>query len=354
VIRPAAKIRIINSVLGDARGGRWRVVCDYCCLLSRRGHPVSLLLSRQHVPALTALPSGVEVRFIRNHGHYDYMAAWRLRAYLKAWAPDLAIAHCSRSVALLKRALAGSAPVLAVSHSPKVKRLLPADACIALTADIRARFEGAGTGKPCFVVPNMIPVRAARQAPEPRGWHQPVRLGALGRFDPVKGFDVFIEALGELLRVGRDFSAVLGGAGPAQQALQTRARALGLSDRLSFPGWVEDVDAFLAEVDILCVPARSDAFGLTPLQAARAGTALVLSTASGHRAMFEADTQALFAGVDDAVQTARQIQHLMDNPRLAEQLRWAAFERVRTCYSEPVVGDQLLQVVNKVIKCSSM
>ena len=142
-------MRILNSILGDASGGRWQVVCDYSRLLSQCGHQVSLLLSRQHAPEPDALPSCVDVHFVSNHGHYDYFAAWRLRRFLMSRLPDLGIAHCSRSVALLKRALGNRAPVLVVSHSPKVRRLLPADAYIALTADIRDRFAQANTGKPC-------------------------------------------------------------------------------------------------------------------------------------------------------------------------------------------------------------
>ena len=274
-------MRIINSVLGDASGGRWQVVCDYSRLLKQQGHEVVLLLDRQRAPETAALPAGIDVEFISNHGHYDYLAAWRVRRYLKSFTPDLAIAHCSRSVALLKRALAGSAPLLAVSHSPKVRRLLPADACIALTRDIQARFEAAGSGKPCFVVPNMIPVDPQRP-PESRPRHRPVRLGALGRFDQVKGFDVYIDALAELKQAGRDFVAVLGGAGHEEAALKARAGTAGLADRSSFPGWVEDTDRFLADIDILCVPARSDAFGLTPLQAARAGGVVHGLGAPGH------------------------------------------------------------------------
>jgi len=342
-------MRILNSVLGDASGGRWQVVCDYSRLLHERGHEVILLVSRRHPPDRRLLPANIAVRDISSHGHYDLLAAWRLRRFLNEHPPDLAIAHCSRSVALLKRALAGSAPVLAVSHSPKVRRLLPADAYIALTDSIGDDFARAATGKPCFVLPNMIAIDP-QQAPRPRPYGRPLRVGALGRFDRVKGLDVFIDALGELRRSGRDFVAVIGGAGVEQQALVAQARALGLTDRVSFPGWVDDVDAFLAGVDILCVPARSDAFGLTPLQAACAGVPLVLSAAPGHRAMFAADTEALFAAVDDSAGLAARLATLMDNTALAERLREAAFARALACYSKAVVGDKLINIIEKFNK----
>ena len=121
-------MRIVNSVLGDARGGRWKVVCDYSRSLAENGHEVLLLLNRVHFPAVEDLPTVVRVEAIRNHGHYDYLAAFSARHRLRQFSPQLAIAHCSRSVALLKRALDRHTPVMAVSHSNKVRRLLPADA----------------------------------------------------------------------------------------------------------------------------------------------------------------------------------------------------------------------------------
>jgi glycosyltransferase involved in cell wall biosynthesis len=217
-------MRIVNSVLGDASGGRWQVVCDYSRLLSAQGHRVLMLVGRRHLPDATRLPPGVKLEVIDNRGHYDLVAAWRLRRRLLGFDPQLAVAHCSRSVALLKRALGGRAPLLAVSHSHKIRRLLPADACVALNQSIRARFASAANGKPCFVIPNGIQIDAC-QAPGQRQPSRPPRIAALGRFDSVKGFDVFIDALALLKESGRQFQAVLGGAGAERHALHSLAVA---------------------------------------------------------------------------------------------------------------------------------
>jgi glycosyltransferase involved in cell wall biosynthesis len=342
-------MRILNSVLGDASGGRWRVVCDYSRELHGHGHQVSMLLSRKQQD-LRRIPPGVEVQFVRSHGHYDYPAAWRVRRQLRRFRPQFAIAHCSRSVALLKRALAGSAPLLAVSHSNKVRRLLPADAYLVLSEPIRARLVSEAGGvlhKPCFVIPNMIDTGRVESLPPPaRG--APPCLVALGRFDVVKGLDVFAQALAILRRQGRRFTATLGGAGREEQTLRRLATRLDLSDTLDFPGWVEDVGGLLRNADLLCVPARSDAFGLTPLQGAIAGVPLVLSRATGHLEMFQPEVEALFFDVDDTASCARQMARLLADVRLAERIRAAAFERVSRCYSVPAVSQQIMHAVETV------
>ena len=338
-------MRIVNSVLGDARGGRWRVVCDYSRILAENGHEVLLVLNRQHLPGLEGLPSGVRVEAVRNHGHYDYLAAFGARPRLRRFSPELAIAHCSRSVALLKRALDPKIPVLAVSHSNKVRRLLAADAYIALTEHIARQFEMSATGKHCYRLPNMIRMDTA-EAPGLRPRHVPVRVGAMGRFDRVKGFDVLIEALALLRRQGYLFAATIAGSGEQRSALASQLSEANLSDCVALSDWVDDVSEFFSSLDILCIPARSDAFGLTPLEGARASLPMVLSTASGHCEMFADNSQALFADVDDASATAVQIARLMDDPQLAASLAEAAFRRVSECFSETAVSDKLLQIVN--------
>ncbi|HHH45063.1 MAG TPA: glycosyltransferase family 1 protein [Gammaproteobacteria bacterium] len=343
-------IRIVNSVLGDARGGRWQVVCEYSRLLSQHGFQVLLLLNAARAPDPGQLPAGVTVEYLRNHGHYDYLAARRARRRLQAFGPDLAIAHCSRSVALLKRALGGRVPVVAVTHSDKVRRLLPADAYLPLTAHLAQKIRAAGppaSTRPCYVVPNMIDTGDGRCPPRSR--HAPLRIGALGRFDPVKGFDVFIDALGLLNRRGVPFQAVLGGSGDEGPRLQSRAEQLGLTGRLEFPGWVDAVDDFMAGIDLLCVPARSDAFGLTPLQAAVAGVPMVLSNAAGHLEMFRDGEQALFSEIGNAASTAQQIQRLLTDETLSGQLRQAAYQRVVEQFSTGVVTEKILQAIVSII-----
>ncbi len=341
-------MRIVNSVLGDATGGRWQVVCDYSRVLTQHGFSVLMLLNETHLPDLEQVPAGVSIELIRNRGHYDYLAARTASRILKTFKPDLAIAHCSRSVALLKRALKGSAPVVAVTHSNKIKRLLSADAYLPLTAHIEQKIGQAASTRPCYIVPNMIDVGDGCCPAKHR--HDPLRIGALGRLDPVKGFDVFIEALGLLRARGVPFRAVLGGSGDERQQLEAQAARLGLLQQLEFPGWIDAVDDFLAGIDILCVPARSDAFGLTPLQAAVAGVPMVLSQASGHCEIFRDGEQVLFSAIGDAASTAAQIQQLITDITLSERLRRAAHRHVVEYFSSKVVTEKLLQAVVNIVK----
>lgn len=328
------------------------MVCDYSRLLQEQGHEVVMLLSDTLPEVLQGIPTGIEVLRVRNHGHYDWLAAWRLARRLRNRQPALAIAHCSRSVALLKHALRGTAPVIAVTHSTRVRRLLKADAVIALTEALyeKIRAEPAGRRLPVYVVPNPIDLPAGG-CPQRRSLQQPPLIGALGRFDRVKGFDVFINALGRLAEQGVVFTAKLAGAGEEESRLREQIEALGLTERVELSGWIhpDSVHAFLSELDLLCIPARSDAFGLTPLQGAAAGVPMVLSAVSGHRAMFAGDSEALFFAADDAAALADRIRQLLSDPALQKQLPVAAFERARRRYSKATVSQGIMDAVSNTL-----
>lgn len=345
-------MRIINSVLGDARGGRWQVVCDYSSLLQKQGHEVVMLISDALPGDLPGLPPGIEVLRIRNHGHYDWLAAWRLSRRLAHRQPALAIAHCSRSVALLKRALGAAAPVIAVTHSTRVRRLLRADAVIALTGALqeKIRKDPCGSRIPVYVVPNHAG-SLPDSCPPRQPLRQPPVIGALGRFDRVKGFDVFIDALGLLAEQGVTFTARLAGGGEEAQNLREQIHHLGLSGRVEIEGWIppDRVPPFLSGLDLLCVPARSDAFGLTPLQGAAAGVPMLLSDASGHQAMFCEDREALFFETDNPAALADRIRQFLADPGLQKQLPKAAFERVVRCYSESAVTQGISEAITNTL-----
>ena len=320
-------MRIINTVLGDATGGRWSVVETYARVLASAGHQVTLLCNQRHPPARwPADLAGVRQRMLRVAGHYDpvaSLAAWRL---LRSTRAELVIAHCSRSVALFGR-VSGAVPVVAVTHSNKVRRALAADAFINISRHIGRLVEAGGAGdRPSFHIPNAVPAPAAMPARPP--WRTPVRVGAFGRFDPVKGLDLFVRALGRLRQRGVRFQARLGGAGEQAAVLEGLVRELGLEDCVERCGWVDDRQAFFDAIDILCVPARSDAFGLTPLEAAAAGVPLVLSDAEGHRDMFEDGVHAAFFPRDDAGALADRLAQAIGRPDEARILAASAFRRV--------------------------
>lgn len=101
-------------------------------------------------------------------------------------------------------------------------------------------------------------------------------IGAFGRFDTQKGFDVLIPAfrMAELEGVTLDIF----GDGP--QGKQLRSLAAG-DPNIIFHGFSDNPAAAMATVDAVAMPSRREPYGLVALEALAAGRALLVSRVDG-------------------------------------------------------------------------
>ena len=71
------------------------------------------------------------------------------------------------------------------------------------------------------------------------------------------------------------------GEGELQPALEAQARALGLGDRIVFPGFQRDVAQVLSALDLLVFPSLWEGTPLTVLEALAMGKPIVSTDADG-------------------------------------------------------------------------
>lgn len=112
--------------------------------------------------------------------------------------------------------------------------------------------------------------------PAPRA--QPRVIGAFGRLDRQKGFDTLVSAFRAV--PGDDRRLHIYGAGADQSALQALAEG---DPRIRFMGHVADPAHAMAEVDIVAMPSRWEAYGIAALEARVAGRPLVTTGVDGLR-----------------------------------------------------------------------
>jgi len=107
---------------------------------------------------------------------------------------------------------------------------------------------------------------------------RPRVIGAIGRFDAQKGFDILIRAF---RRIGDPTLELrLVGDGPERARLVALA---GGDRRIRFPGFAEDPAAALGSVDAVVVPSRWEPYGLVALEARAAGRPVMVADVDGLR-----------------------------------------------------------------------
>jgi len=129
------------------------------------------------------------------------------------------------------------------------------------------------------VINPCVDLAAFQRVPE-RPIGSTLKLGAIGRFDRQKGFDIVIDALRLTHDAGLELH--LYGDGPERDTLVRRA---GDDRRIVFHGFTDDVAGAMAECDAIVMPSRWEPFGLVALEAFAAGRPLLCSAAdalAGH------------------------------------------------------------------------
>ncbi len=107
------------------------------------------------------------------------------------------------------------------------------------------------------------------------------RIAIVGRLVPVKAHSIALEALAMLSISCPSAEYLIIGEGPERAKLQRQAAVLGLSARVQFVGFRDDVQSVLRSCDLICMPSLSEGLPFAALEAATLGLPMVASNVGG-------------------------------------------------------------------------
>jgi glycosyltransferase involved in cell wall biosynthesis len=157
----------------------------------------------------------------------------------------------------------------------------------------------------------------------------PVRLLAVGRLVPKKGFDVLLRACALLADAGLTFSAELvGEEGEQAPELRRLVDELGLAGRIRFLGPLAQPELYEAymRASVLCAPSRvladGDRDGIPNViaEAMACGVPVIATAVSGIPELVENGVNGLLVPSDDPRGLAAAIRRVAGDPELARQL----------------------------------
>ncbi len=159
-------------------------------------------------------------------------------------------------------------------------------------------------------------------------------VGCSGRIRHQKGTDVFVDAMLDLLPRHAEWSAVITGRTTAEHTgfeteLKSKIGAAGLSDRILFTGEVDDIAPWFRRFDLYVAPPRNEGFGLTPLEAMAARTAVVASDAGAFRDLIVEGETGRIVPIGDAAALVAAIEPYLYDEVLRQSTADAALQDVR-------------------------
>ena len=141
----------------------------------------------------------------------------------------------------------------------------------------------------------------------------------LGRITLQKGPDYFVRAAKRVIERDPKVMFILSGSGDMDKRMMELAASLGIADHVIFTGFLAGAERHevYAAADLFVMPSVSEPFGITPLEAMRLGTPVLISKQSGVSEIVQHALKTDFWDVDEM---ANQILSLISHKALRQTL----------------------------------
>lgn len=166
-----------------------------------------------------------------------------------------------------------------------------------------------------------------------------LHIGYLGRLHRKKNIDLLFNAIS---RIDHPVSLTIAGAGPEETRLRKLAFDLGITDQITWLGFIEEPEKadFFRAIDVLALPSDYECFGMAAAEALASGVPVIVSDQTGIAEIVRDK------GGGDIIEPNRKdmervIQALVEEPERLAGLAQHARDAARSALSISAHGDAL-------------
>jgi glycosyltransferase involved in cell wall biosynthesis len=285
----------------------------------------------------------------------DVRALWAVRRLLVEERPALVATHMAKAGAVGRLTALSVRPRPRLVHtfhghvfegyfSPAARRAFleterwlarTTDALVAVSSEVRDELLGLGIGRPeqYRVLPLGIDLEPflAIDRPDGRlrahlgiGPGTPL-VGMVGRLVPIKDGDTMLAAIA---RLEHAHLAVVGD-GEERDRLERKAASLGISARVHFVGWWDDVAGAMSDLDVVALSSRNEGTPSSLIEALAARRPVVATRVGGVASVVDDEETGSLVPAGDPDTLADRIDRLLRDPAHRRALGDRGRERVR-------------------------
>ncbi len=166
-------------------------------------------------------------------------------------------------------------------------------------------------------------------------------VGYAGRLVPVKDLPTLVRGFARMSGRTPRMRLVLAGDGPERGSLEQLARALGVEHRVHFLGWVDDLLALYATLDIFALSSVNEGTPVAVIEAMAAGRPVIAAAVGGVPDVVDDGGTGLLVPCGDADRFADALVRLASSEETRTQMGVAARLRARERYSHVRLVDDL-------------
>jgi glycosyltransferase involved in cell wall biosynthesis len=176
------------------------------------------------------------------------------------------------------------------------------------------------------VLHNAVPDPQPRLPRHSQG--EPCQFLFLGHLSARKGVPELLHALASPLLAAARWRATLAGGGPIDE-FQHLAADLGISERVTFPGWLDQaaVKAACDDADVLVLPSHAEGLAMAILEGLSHGLAVIATPVGAHTEVIEPDVSGILVPPGDVDALAASLLKINENEELRSRLQTGARRR---------------------------
>lgn len=383
------KIKIIHIITRLDKGGSSRVLLDIARSFNRDNFSIKIIsgltMDAQEDLDKFSRETGVEIIFENSlrrdiNIFLDIAALFKIKRILKKEKPDIVHLHTSKA-GFIGRIAAKFAGVPVCFYMPhghifygytnfvltKIYIMLErfgAGFCNAIItlSDVEARdflARNIAEKDKFFTIHNGIDLKGyqAIDANKLKELRNEVKLGVsapvitvISRLEPVKGLEIFLQALGEVVKTIPQFMALVVGSGRLREGLEEKAKALNLEGKIRFLGYRTDIKEIISISDIIVDPALNEGLGLVILEAQALGKPVLATRVGGIPEVIIDNQTGILVPAGDFKSLAGEMIRLLRDAELAARLAREAKKRIELEFSKDKMISRLVELYFKFSK----
>ncbi|HEY6435678.1 MAG TPA: glycosyltransferase family 4 protein [Ignavibacteriaceae bacterium] len=161
-----------------------------------------------------------------------------------------------------------------------------------------------------------------------------------------KGFDILFEAFSKLDE--KFILLIIGIPKENQKEVFEYAASFGItSDKISMPGFIDNIYEYYKAMNIFLLPSRSEGFSLALLEAAASGLPIIASNIPGNDEFIEYGKNGFLFNISKTEELTQNILKLAENQNLAKEIGIAARNSFIKDFTLSRYADKLIEFFNE-------
>lgn len=165
-------------------------------------------------------------------------------------------------------------------------------------------------------------------------------IGAVGRLATVKGHSYLIEAMPSILNEIKTCRLIIAGDGPLRGELETLISKLGLSETVKLVGHVDDINGFMAAIDLFVLPSLSEGLPIALLEAMASEKPVLASSVGGISEVITDSSEGILISPCDPKAISNAVRRLFQDGNQRKTLGHNSKKIVEEKFSSPNMAGQ--------------